>query len=62
MEVCTLTVLLKSGLSRFTPPIKTVFAWNFVLLSQCQIFIKKLSEFEVTKKDVNKIFDISYDF
>ena len=31
MKTCTLTVLLKSGLSRFTSPIKIVFAWNVVL-------------------------------
>ena len=44
------TVLLQSGLSRFTSPVKIVFAWNIVLSSQCQIFIKKLSEIEVTKR------------
>ena len=62
MKICTLTVLLKSGLSRFTSPVKIVFAWNIVLSSQCQIFIKKLSEIEVTKKDVKIFFDVSYDF
>ena len=62
MKICTLTVLLKSGLSRFTSPVKIVFAWNIVLSSQCQIFIKKLSEIEVTKKNVKIFFDNSYDF
>ena len=52
MKICTLTVLLKLGLSRFTSPVKIVFAWNIVLSSQCQIFIKKLSEIKVKKKDV----------
>ena len=52
MKVCTLTVLLKSVLSRFTSPAKIVFAWNIVLSSQCQILIKKLSEIEVAKQDV----------
>ena len=47
------SVPLKSGLSRFTSPAEIVFAWNIVLSSQCQIFIKKLSEAEVTKKDVD---------
>ena len=62
MKICTLTVLLKSGLSIFISPVKIVFAWNIVLSSQCQIFIKKLSEIELTKKDVRKIFDVTYDF
>ena len=62
MKICTLTVLLKLGLSRFTSPVKIVFAWNIVLSSQCQIFIKKLSEIEVTKKNVKIFFDNSYDF
>ena len=52
MKICTLTILLKSGLSRFTSPVKIVFAWNIVLSSQCQIFIKKFSEIKVTKKGV----------
>ena len=42
MKIYTLTVLLKSSLSRFTSPVKIVFEWNIVLSSQCQIFIKKL--------------------
>ena len=54
--------MLKSGLSRFTSPVNIVFAWNIVLSSQCQIFIKELSEIEVTKKDVKNFFDVSYDF
>ena len=62
MKICTFTVLLKSGLSRFTSPVKIAFAWNIVLSNQFQIFIKKLSEIEVTKKDVKFFFDISYDF
>ena len=45
--------MLKSGLSRFTSPVKIVFAWNIVLSSQCQIFIKELSEIEVTKRMLN---------
>ena len=53
MKICTLIVLLKSGLSKFTSPVKIVFAWNIVLSSECHIFIRKLSEIEVTKKDVN---------
>ena len=52
MNICTLTVLLKSRLSRFTSPFKIVFPWNIVLSSQCQIFIKKLSKIEVPKNDV----------
>ena len=62
MKICTLTVLLKSGLSRFTSPVKIVFAWNIVLSSQCQIFIKKLSEIKVTKKDVKNVlmFHVSF--
>ena len=62
MKICTFTLLLKSSLSRFTSTAKIVFAWNFVLSSQCQIFIKKLSEIEVTKKDVKFFFDVSYGF
>ena len=62
MKICTLTLLFKSGLSRFKSPFKIVFAWNIVLSSQCQISIKKLSEIEVTKKDVKYFFDASYDF
>ena len=62
MKICSLTVLLKSGLSIFLSPVKIVFAWNIVLSSQCQIFIKKLSEIELTKKDVRKFFDVAYDF
>ena len=58
----TLTLLLKSGLSRFTSPVKIVFAWNIVLSSQCQIFIKKLSEIEVTKKDVMKFLTFHMNF
>ena len=62
MKICTLTVLLKLGLSRFTSPVKIVFAWNIVLSSQCQIFIKKLSEIKVTKKDVKNVlmFHVSF--
>ena len=56
MKICNLTVLLKSDLSRFTSLVKIVFAWNIVLSGQCQIFIKKLSEIEVTKKDVKFFF------
>ena len=52
MNICTLTVLLKSRLSRFTSPFKIVFPWNIVLSSQCQIFIKKLSKIEFPKNDV----------
>ena len=62
MKICTLTILLKSDLSRSTSPVKIVFAWNMVLSSQCQILIKKLSEIEVTKKDVKNFFDVSYGF
>ena len=62
MKIFTLSVLLKSGLSRFTSPVKIIFAWNIVFSSQCQIFIKKLSEIKVTKKNVKTIFDVSYDF
>ena len=62
MKICTFTVLLQSGLSRFTSPVKIVFAWNIVLSSQCQVFIKKLSEIEVTKNDVKIFFDVSFDF
>ena len=62
MKICSLTVLLKSGLPRFTSPIKIVFSWNIVLSSQCQIFIKKISEIEVMKKDVKIFFDVSYNF
>ena len=62
MMICTLNVLLISGLSRFTSPVKIVFAWNIVLSSQCQVFTKKLSKIEVTKKDLKKFFDVSYDF
>ena len=53
IKICTLTVLLKSSLSRFTSLVKIVFKWNIVLSSQCQIFINKFSEIEFTKKDVN---------
>ena len=52
MKICTFTVLLKSGLSRFTSPVKIDITRNSVLSSQCQIFIKKLSQIEVTKKDI----------
>ena len=62
MKIFTLTVLLKSGLSRFTSPAKIVFAWNIVLSSQFQIFIKKISEIEVTKKDVKIFSDVLFDF
>ena len=55
VKICTLTLLLKSGWSIFTSSVKIVFAWTIVLSSHCQIFIKKLSEIEVKKKDV-KIF------
>ena len=44
--------MLKSGLSRFTSPVKIDITRNIVLSSQCQIFIKKLSQIEVTKKDI----------
>ena len=56
MKICTPTVLLKSGLSRLTSPVKSVFAWNIVLSSQCQIFIKQLSEIEVAKKTIKFFF------
>ena len=62
MKIFTFTVLLKSGLSRFISPVKIVFASNIVLSSQCQILMKKLSEIEVTKKDVKLFFDVSVDF
>ena len=62
MKICTLTVLLKSGLSKLTSPVKIFFAWNIVLSSHCQLFIKKLSEIDVTKKDVKKILDFSDEF
>ena len=62
MKICTLTVLLISALSIFTSPVKIVFAWNIVLSSQCQVFIKKLSEIEVTKKYLKNFFDVSYGF
>ena len=62
MKICTPTVLLKSGLSRLTSPVKSVFAWNIVLSSQCQIFIKQLSEIEVAKKTIKFFFDVSDDF
>ena len=52
MKICTFTVLLKSGLSRFTSPVKIDITRNIVFSSQCQIFIKKLSQIEVTKKDI----------
>ena len=52
MKIFTFTVLLKSGLSRFTSPVKIDITRNIVLSSQCQIFIKKLSQIEVTKKDI----------
>ena len=52
MKICTFTILLKSGLSRFTSPVKIDITRNIVLSSQCQIFIKKLSQIEVTKKDI----------
>ena len=52
MKIFTFTLLLKSGLSRFTSPVKIDIAWNIVLSSQCQIFLKKLSQIEVTKKDI----------
>ena len=56
-------ILLKLGPSRFTSPVKIVFTWNNVLSSQCQIIIKKMSEIEVTKKDVEIFFfGVSYDF
>ena len=50
MKICTLMVLLKSGLSRFTLVVEFVSAWNIVLSSQCQTFVKELSEIEFTKK------------
>ena len=62
MKICTFTVLLKSDLSRFTSPIKIVFTSSIVLSSQCQTFKNKLSEIEVTKKDVKIFFGVSYDF
>ena len=62
MKIYMLTVLSKTGLSRFISPVKIVFAWNIALSGQWQIFIKKLSEVEVTKKDVKIFFDVSYDF
>ena len=62
MKICTLTVLLKSDLSRFKSPVKIAFAWNIVLSSQFQMFTKKLSEIEATKKDVKKVFDVSHYF
>ena len=49
MKICTFTVLLKS---RFTSPVKIDITRNIVFSSQCQIFIKKLSQIEVTKKDI----------
>ena len=52
MKICTLMVLLKSGLSRFTLVVEFVSAWNIVLSSQCQTFVKELSEIEFTKKIV----------
>ena len=52
----TPTLLLKSGLLRFPSPVKIVFKWNIVLSSQCQIFIKKLSAIEVTKRTLNFFF------
>ena len=60
MKICTFTVLFKSDLSRLS--VKIVLAWNILLSSKCQIFIKKLFEIEVTKKDVENIFDVLYDF
>ena len=62
MKICTLTILPESGLSRFTSPVKIVFAWNIVLSSQCQIFTKKPAEIEVTKKKVKLFFEFSYYF
>ena len=55
-------ILLKSDSPRFTSSVKIIFTWNNVLSSQCQIFIKKLPEIEVTKKEVENLFDVSYDF
>ena len=45
-------VLLKSGLSRFTSVVEFASAWIIVLSSQCQTFVKELSEIEFTKKIV----------
>ena len=63
MEICTLTVLLKSRLSRFTSPFKIVFPWNIVLSSQCQIKIevpKKDVKFVLTFRIIFKIFFQNY--
>ena len=54
MKICTLTLLHKSGLSRFTLPVKIVFARNIVSSNQCQIFVKEFSEIEITRKDAKK--------
>ena len=53
MKICTLTVLLKSGLSRFTSPVKIVFAWNIVLSSKCQIFIRNFLKSRLQKGILN---------
>ena len=54
-KIFTLTLLLKFNLSRFTSPVQIFFPWNIVLSSQCQIFIKKLSEIKVIKRMLKKL-------
>ena len=66
MKICILTAMLKSGLSRFTSPVKIIFAWNIVLASFFLTSISGSFPENFLKSRLQKrmliFFDVSYDF